>query len=167
MAVTQKSKIQVRRGRRENLPQLAAGELGWAIDTQQLYIGNGTFTDGAPAEGNTEILTEVSLQSSGFIVETLNNDVTTPTEFYRFNSSAFPAGVINYSLLRGSVYRVGTIQYAVNQQLNTISITDITTGGPLGITFSAVLSGVNAIFRYTASNTGDTAIIKYKRVDFQ
>lgn len=57
MAVIQISKIQVRRGLQENLPQLAGGEFGWSVDTQRLYIGNGTITEGAPAVGNTEILT--------------------------------------------------------------------------------------------------------------
>ena len=42
------------------MPQLASGELGWAIDTQELYIGNGAVSEGAPAVGNTRILTESS-----------------------------------------------------------------------------------------------------------
>ena len=54
------SRIQHRRGRATDLPQLAAGELGWVIDDQRLYIGNGTVADGAPAVGNTEILTSGS-----------------------------------------------------------------------------------------------------------
>lgn len=60
MAVVQISKIQHRRGRigETDLPQLATAELGWAIDTQQLFIGNGAVAEGAPAVGNTEILTE-------------------------------------------------------------------------------------------------------------
>lgn len=62
MAVVQISKIQVRRGRKSqtNLPQLSGGELGWAVDTQQLYIGNGSVSEGSPFVGNTEILTERS-----------------------------------------------------------------------------------------------------------
>jgi len=58
MAITQISRIQHRRGLRESLPQLAAGEIGFAIDTQELFIGNGTITDGAPETGNTKIITE-------------------------------------------------------------------------------------------------------------
>jgi hypothetical protein len=58
--VVQISRIQHRRGRATDLPQLAAGELGWVIDDQKLYIGNGTVADGAPAVGNTEILTSGS-----------------------------------------------------------------------------------------------------------
>ena len=61
MAVVQISRIQLRRGKENSgsgLPQLASGELAWAIDTQKLYIGNGAVGEGAPAVGNTKILTE-------------------------------------------------------------------------------------------------------------
>jgi len=62
--IVQISRIQHRRGRSTDLPQLAAGELGWVIDEQRLYIGNGTVADGAPAVGNTEILTANSTSFS-------------------------------------------------------------------------------------------------------
>jgi hypothetical protein len=58
--ITQISRIQQRRGLQENLPQLASGELGWAVDTRKLYIGNGTIEEGAPSTGVTEILTQYS-----------------------------------------------------------------------------------------------------------
>ena len=60
MPIVQISRIQHRRGKKTDLPQLAAGELGWVIDDQRLYIGNGTVADGAPAVGNTEIVTSGS-----------------------------------------------------------------------------------------------------------
>ena len=63
MPIVSISRIQHRRGKATDLPQLAAGELGWSIDDQKLYIGNGTVADGAPAVGNTEIMTS---GSSGF-----------------------------------------------------------------------------------------------------
>lgn len=58
MPIVTISRIQHRRGDYVDLPQLASAELGWAVDTQQLYIGNGSLVEGAPAVGNTEILTE-------------------------------------------------------------------------------------------------------------
>jgi len=61
VAVIQISRIQQRRGRKlasTGFPQLASGEFGWAIDTQELYIGNGAVSEGAPFVGNTKILTE-------------------------------------------------------------------------------------------------------------
>ena len=62
MAVVQISRIQNRRGRASvsGVPQLSSGEFGWAIDLQKLYIGNGSVSEGAPATGNTEILTTKS-----------------------------------------------------------------------------------------------------------
>ena len=65
MPIVQISRIQHRRGKRTDLPQLAAGELGWVIDEQRLFIGNGTVSDGAPAVGNTEIVTSGSPSFSG------------------------------------------------------------------------------------------------------
>ena len=61
MAIVSISRIQIRRGRKNQgsgLPQLAGGELGWAVDTQELYIGNGAVSEGAPAVGNSKVLTE-------------------------------------------------------------------------------------------------------------
>jgi len=58
VAVVSISRIQIRRGRRADLPQLASGEFGWAVDSQELYIGNGAVSEGAPYVGNTKLLTE-------------------------------------------------------------------------------------------------------------
>lgn len=60
MSIYQISKIQIRRGTAQGgtgVPQLASGELAWAIDTQELYIGNGSVSEGAPNVGNTKIIT--------------------------------------------------------------------------------------------------------------
>mgnify|MGYP003948243129 CR=1 FL=1 len=61
MAVVQISKIQVRRGRKQGeagVPQLSSGELAWAVDSQELYIGNGSVQEGSPGVGNSKVLTE-------------------------------------------------------------------------------------------------------------
>jgi hypothetical protein len=65
MAVIQISKMQVRRGQtaQTNFPQLSSGEFGWSIDQQQLFIGNGAVSEGAPAIGNTEIITERNISN--------------------------------------------------------------------------------------------------------
>lgn len=71
MAVVQISRIQLRRGKINSgtgLPQLASGELAWAIDTQELYIGNGSVSEGSPAVGNTKILTVNDLTTQGNIL---------------------------------------------------------------------------------------------------
>ena len=58
MAVVSISRIQVRRGRRTDLPQLASGEFGWAVDSQEIFIGNGAVSEGAPYVGNTKLITD-------------------------------------------------------------------------------------------------------------
>lgn len=84
MAVVQISRIQHRRGKKNSqtgFPQLASGELGWAIDEQELYIGNGSVSEGAPAVGNTKIITEHDdiLQLSKKYEYRKNNDVYVQT----------------------------------------------------------------------------------------
>lgn len=60
MAIVTISRIQHRRGLYDNLPQLSAAELGWAVDQRRLFIGNGPVSEHAPEVGNTEILTQYS-----------------------------------------------------------------------------------------------------------
>lgn len=80
MAVIQISKIQVRRGQKNSIsgiPQLSSAEFAWAVDSQELYIGNGSVVEGAPYVGNTKVLTEhdnlLALASS---YEFAGNDVS-------------------------------------------------------------------------------------------
>jgi hypothetical protein len=76
MAVVQISRIQIRRGKAKTgtgFPQLASGELGWAFDTQELYIGNGSVAEGSPAVGNTKILTQNDLVAQGNLLNLLEH----------------------------------------------------------------------------------------------
>lgn len=83
MAIVQISRITARKGLQDDLPApLAGAELGWALDSRRLFIGNGSTLDGAPVEGNTEVLTEFSNllefattytyqgQAAGYVVQT-------------------------------------------------------------------------------------------------
>jgi hypothetical protein len=62
MAVIEIARIQVRRGQelQTGIPQLESGELGWAEDTENLYIGK-RVAGGAVDNSNTRILTENDL----------------------------------------------------------------------------------------------------------
>jgi len=137
MAVIQISKIQVRRGLNENLPALDSGELGWSVDTRQLYIGNGTIAEGAPTPGVTEILTaysngalEVQVQQLEANVANLQSNVITiqseiaslaPTVVMLSDNIASPANVgitvnpssttrVYYNIVRGTNARIGVIK---------------------------------------------------------
>jgi len=61
MAIVQISRIQHRTGEQASLPQLAVGEIGFATDTQRVFIGDDLSLHPPGSEpGNTEILTEHS-----------------------------------------------------------------------------------------------------------
>ena len=64
MAKVQISKIRVRRGQelQTGIPQLDAGEFGWAEDTEHLYIGK-RIAEGAVDDNNSRILTENDLNN--------------------------------------------------------------------------------------------------------
>lgn len=94
MAVLQISRIQVRRGKKNTgtgIPQLSSGEFGWAVDTQELYIGNGSVADGAPNVGNTRVLTENdfdTLVQSVFDTILQSNPGESITQFYQYRPTA-------------------------------------------------------------------------------
>lgn len=105
MAVYQISRIQIRRGKKNTtgLPQLASGEMAWAVDTQQLFIGNGSVSEGAPAVGNTRVLTEVDLTTAGNLLS-----------------------IAEYSYKGSTSYPIRTIQSRLDDQITT---TDFGTNG--------------------------------------
>jgi hypothetical protein len=88
MAVVQISRIQVRRGKINSgtgLPQLASGELAWSIDSQELWIGNGAVSEGAPAVGNTKIITQNDLSFN-------NNLLNLVQHLYKANDTTIQTG---------------------------------------------------------------------------
>jgi hypothetical protein len=127
MAVVQISKIQLRRGKRleSGLPQLASGEMAWAIDTQELYVGNGAVSEGAPLVGNTKILTEHDnildlldqyryKPSDTSILTGLNGNITERTVQQRLDEGRVNAASFGISGLNSSVDQTALIQNAIN-----------------------------------------------------
>lgn len=100
MAIVQISQIKHRRGYANSLPQLGSAELGWSVDTQQLYIGNGTLDEGAPEVGNTEILTEHSnIPGITTYTQTISNNTTANLANLVFDSTD-PSIIVNYRAFR-------------------------------------------------------------------
>jgi hypothetical protein len=91
MAILEVAKIQVRRGQENQtgIPQLDAGEFGWAQDTEHLYIGK-RISEGATNDNNSRILTENDkndiIDQLGGIFSTFrphSQDATTSSYKYR------------------------------------------------------------------------------------
>ena len=107
MAVVQISRIQIRRGKAQSgtgIPQLASGEMAWAIDTQELFIGNGSVFEGAPGVGNTKILT--------------TNDFSVNSNFLGLVQYVYKAGELQTGAGSTSVTR--TLQERLDDQVTTV-----------------------------------------------
>jgi hypothetical protein len=164
MAIVQISQIKHRRGTEENLPQLASAELGWSVDSQKLYIGNGSIEEGAPVIGNTRILTTDDMpfaNSEVFSAPTLNdNTVTTANIAALIFSISNPVIQINYGIQRGTNFRMGTLK--ITQYENNLTYDDnYTETSDIGVNFSVTQSAYTAQVGYTTTSTGDDASMKY------
>ena len=184
MAVVQISKIQVRRGLNEQLPTLDSGELGWSVDTRQLYIGNGTTAEGAPVPGVTEILTEYSSGAIAADITQLQTDVanlqanvtTLQSEvgdFYlTLNDNTVAAAntavvlqslttnTIDYQIVRGTTARVGCIKVSTYNS-TVVYEDDYSETASTGVTFSFTSNATSATLAYTTTSTGSNAQVTY------
>ena len=173
MAVIQISKIQVRRGLQENLPQLASGEMGWSVDERRLYIGNGTLVEGAPTVGVTEILTEYSnviltassiaasiviAQLADAAAETLLDNTT--ANIGNITISTVNSRIIDYNIIRGSNTRVGCIKVTNLAGAPAIE-EDYTETANIGVALTFIANSSNVTMSYTASSTGTNATLNY------
>ena len=185
MAVIQISKIQVRRGLQENLPQLASGEMGWSIDERRLYIGNGTLVEGAPTVGITEILTEYSADNNAANIALLQSNVSILQSYASLTSNNVAkttlvlasnigsatntaltltdslTNLIDYRITRGIEARVGTIK--VTQISGNVAVVDdeYTETGDTGVTLSFFAYGNSAVLQYITTNTSTSANLTY------
>ena len=162
MAIVQISRITNRKGRQENLPQLAGAELGWSINTRQLYIGNGTLQEGAPVIGNTEILTEFSeIVPPPTVAELLNNQAS-PQVIFTQDVNTTKAFSFAYTIVRGTRYRTGTVTVAAGSVDGPIAYSDsFVENAVTGITLTVTQIDTTINVNYTSTNTGVSGTMSY------
>lgn len=187
MAVTQISKIQIRRGLQEDLPQLASAELGWSIDERRLFIGNGALAEGAPTTGVTEILTTQSIFSELALIQslegnvanieanvtTIQSDITDLQTLTSVTEITLLGGVtdepfaivdtpsiVSYAITRDTDRRVGVLTGA-NYGAISSSDDDYTETADIGVVFT--LTG--NVLQYTTT-VGANAVMRFHTVTF-
>lgn len=130
------SKIQNRRGYREQLPQLSGGEIAWAVDSQELFIGNGSVAEGSPYVGNTKILTEhdsildlsdqYEYRKNDSTIQT-GADINYPVTNNLQNRLDQHVTVANFAVVAGSEGCAGNLQRAIDQLFLNVSTRNTTT----------------------------------------
>lgn len=173
MAVVQISRIQLRRGLQQDLPQLATAEMAWSIDTRQLYIGNGTLSEGAPTTGVTEILTAYSLISYTSNVAAIASNVAilqqqvaalggTPTSVtLGAGSSGIIAAItannatLTYTISQGTKQRIGTLKLVRFAGTSVVSYDEEydEANGTTDLIFSANADTTQANLLYTTTTS--------------
>jgi hypothetical protein len=144
MAVTQISRIQHRRGLEQDLPQLSSAELGWSIDTRQLYIGNGTLDEGAPIVGVTRVLTE--------------HDIATITSEVNLTDYTFSGNAAGYIAQTGPSAISPIVRTLQDKLDDFVNVQDFGAAGD-GITddTSAINRAIQQIYKSTVSPTESRA----------
>jgi len=170
MAITQISRIQIRRGLSQDLPTLSSGEFGWSTDTNELWIGNGTASEGAPLPGGrTQIMTTggsaniAAIQSN--VAGLQSNVASIQGQLGSTVSVALSAAssgqlttvtsnnaTINYTLTQGSVQRSGAIHLSRLASGSTIAYDeDYNQTAATDIVFSANANSTQANLYYTTT----------------
>jgi hypothetical protein len=115
MAIVQISQVKNRSGLQQDLPQLATGEIGWSVDTQQVYIGNGTLAEGAPQIGNTRLLTtgDLLFANGQVLSQSIASGQANANIASCFFTNTQPGIIFNYSIQRNvganNYVRTGTM----------------------------------------------------------
>ena len=180
MAITQISKVKVRRGPKDELPQLEGGEFGWCVDTHELFIGVGTDAEAANPGTLVKVITQPDVTSGNAnVIINYNSNLVTVTDSLGAGQTgasitvsavpvAFtitePSVVLNYSIKRDSDFKTGRLLIAHNgTTVNTLD--HYVQSSDIGVNLSATMSGTSALLTFTSS-AGNPADMKYTKSDF-
>jgi len=126
MAVIEIARIQVRRGQESvtGVPQLAPGEMGWAEDTEHLYIGK-RIVEGAKDDNNTRILTENDLVNVFAMIAP--GSTVASTSSYQYREYGVQDGVTTATFANVNALYVGQKRPSISMALKldqTVSLAD-------------------------------------------
>lgn len=135
MAILQISRIQLRRGLKENLPQLSGAEMGWAVDTRELYIGNSSSSASPLPSDKTRILTELDLQGQSFFLGNITLLSGAVSSVAVVIEPSLNSIIVNYSLIGNVDMRTGSMKISSNVAGTSLAyVDDYSESGPLGVT---------------------------------
>ena len=176
MAITQISKIQIRRGLAQDLPNLSSGEMAWSTDTQELWIGNGSDTgEHSPNPGGKTLIYTTPVVAnlvaiSANVTANSANIAILQTEVNALGGSPInvsygssTSGIvttttannatISYTLTQGTKQRTGSFRMSYVKSAGVVSFDEEydEANGTTDIVFTANASTTNANILYTTT----------------
>jgi hypothetical protein len=91
---------------------------------------------------------------------TINDNIAVPATVITYPTSSYNFTVIEYSIQRGTAYRVGRLLIA-NSSTNPAFSDDSVEIGTTGVSFTVAVSGGNVEINYVSTSTGQTGELKY------
>jgi hypothetical protein len=133
--------------------------------------GDIQFNNGGALDGNSNFQIDLAAQAVvlGGLQQTildptvpavLVDNMVAPTLLISYDKTLFPFAIIEFSILRNGVYRVGRLMIA-NDGTNTAQSYDFVETGVTGVVLSSAISGSNVVVNYTSTSTGFNAAFKY------
>lgn len=156
MAVIEIARIQVRRGQESvtGVPQLAPGEMGWAEDTEHLYIGK-RIIEGAKDDNNTRILTENDLINVFAMIAP--GSTVASTSSYQYREFGVMNGVTTSTFANVNALYVGNKRPSISMALKldqSVSLVDFSNiWPPVGNDITLL---TNAVLKDLFANTVTT-----------
>ena len=124
-----------------------AGALGGIAGVEIDTVNNGLNLNG---------MNQIGL-STGL---TVADNTASPTTLFTFTAATWPFAVIEYSIVRNGIFRVGRLM-VTNDTTITSESDDYVETNTSGITLSAVISGANVAIQYISTSTSFSGTLKY------
>lgn len=100
---------------------------------------------------------EMTVLSPGI---TINDNQGVAATLVSFDKTTYPFVIFEYSIQRGTDYRVGRLLIS-NDGTNIGFSDDFVESNSTGVTISATISGSNLLIQYTSTSTGQSGTFKY------
>ena len=91
---------------------------------------------------------------------TLTDNTSSPAALFSYPAATFPYAVVEYSVVRDGIYRVGRFLVA-NDGTITSESDDFIETSSTGVTLTAIIVGSNVVIMYTTTSTGFNGTFKY------
>lgn len=126
-------------------------------ETTKIYLGN-------PARNLMISAQQTSIAVNAPItigpITLIDNVSNTPTGI-SYDTSIYNTVFVNYSVVRGSTRRAGTLTLITNGSTASMDDTYVNHGGLVGVDFSVTVSAGIMYLRYTTTSTGSNATMNY------